>query len=863
MKHLVIAAALFCGLLFCGCQSTSSEKPKDLVLTAASRYQIVYPDRSKNSGTTRMLKQTAELMRLAFKETIGADFPVVSESRRSAGMKSIFLGNTRTLKAKGVRPLAFKNFEFRIWEHQGNLYIAGSDRHRFNSSRSAYGHRQYIMGTTRGVIYFLEKFLDVRFLYPGAPGTDFVKKSEVRIPGRYKYKGVPTINHAPGRNYDFFYDYANSNFGPGTLMSHGGHSYYAAVPVAKYAKSNPEYYAMQGTGKQKKRNSSGNHLCISNKEVQELIYKQVIASLDQGAEITELAQTDGYQPCLCDGCVKFGNTDDQGEKLWILHRSIAERVLKARPGKKVMIISYGPTVKPPKSFKEFPDNVMIELCSYTPASFEAWSKIKVPHGFLVYIYNWGYYNMTGLTPKRTPDFAARQARLFIKNKVKGVYRCGFGENFGMEGPTYYVYGKLLEDPARSEVKILDEFYRRAFKECYAPMKVFFDTLYHRLELYSTLSGDGFEGDSGAVRAIPRNPRIIMSMIYTADILDVLEKQLVRAESMAKDPKVKKRLELVRHEFNYTKNLSEVLAFYSVFRLRPDKQNRDVLFNAIEARNNMINSWYDAKGKLKPFPGWKEIPLFASVPKGIAMTNGRLRAPIEAPLTWNVKLLRKLDVIPGAAQSRMVIKKTAEQVTFADFNKGAWAKAQWQKLNGIQLGEVSEQTRFKMLYDEKNLYVAVESQLPDSRKHTAFGADGPAWREDALEFVIDPAGLRNSYYHMIVNPVANSFYDSAVGFIEDVLDPRYNKADAGWNGSWKYEFKRQNNKWYAMITFPFADFKVKPASGMIWTMNVGREIHIPQGKGRTTTSIRELALWSPSLESLSFHDKDSFGEAVFE
>ena len=68
MKHFLIAAALFCGLLFCGCQSTSSEKPKDLVLTAASRYQIVYPDRSKNPGTTRMLKQTAELMRQAFKE---------------------------------------------------------------------------------------------------------------------------------------------------------------------------------------------------------------------------------------------------------------------------------------------------------------------------------------------------------------------------------------------------------------------------------------------------------------------------------------------------------------------------------------------------------------------------------------------------------------------------------------------------------------------------------------------------------------------------------------------------------------------------------------------------------------------------
>ena len=103
----------------------------------------------------------------------------------------------------------------------------------------------------------------------------------------------------------------------------------------------------------------------------------------------------------------------------------------------------------------------------------------------------------------------------------------------------------------------------------------------------------------------------------------------------------------------------------------------------------------------------------------------------------------------------------------------------------------------------------------------------------------------------------------MGFIEDVLDPRYNKADVSWNGSWKYESRRQNNKWYSMITIPFADLKVKPASGMIWTINVGREIHIPQGKGRSSTTLRELALWSPSLETLSFHDKDSFGEAVFE
>ena len=158
MKNIFVVMLAVCGLLFCGCQSTPP--PKDLVLNGSSRYQIVYPDRSKNPGTTRMLKETAELMRNAFKETIGADFPVVRESKRRAGVKSIFLGNTRTLKAKGVRPLNYKNFDFRIWEHNGNIYIAGSDRHRFNDSKTVAHHRNYIMGTTRGVVYFLEKLVN-------------------------------------------------------------------------------------------------------------------------------------------------------------------------------------------------------------------------------------------------------------------------------------------------------------------------------------------------------------------------------------------------------------------------------------------------------------------------------------------------------------------------------------------------------------------------------------------------------------------------------------------------------------------------------------------------------------------------------
>ena len=56
----------------------------------------------------------------------------------------------------------------------------------------------------------------------------------------------------------------------------------------------------------------------------------MLSKLDEGAEAVELAQTDGFTPCLCVNCKAFGNTgDDYGEKIWIraLRRYAAEHML--------------------------------------------------------------------------------------------------------------------------------------------------------------------------------------------------------------------------------------------------------------------------------------------------------------------------------------------------------------------------------------------------------------------------------------------------------------------------------------------------------------------------------------------------------
>ena len=855
MKKTILLLAL--ASLLCGCVSSRTVSCKEpaipgcsgvLAITAKSKYQIVYPDLPAASPRIAIYTQAANMLRQALREGVGINAPVVSESKALKGYKSICIGDTKAARAAGIKVADHPNFGFVIKEQNGNIFIAGMDKTRLDQpEKRNLSWKYYILGTINGCVKFAEKYLGTRFLYPGEKGIDYASNvGRFNIPVHLKEVCVPKLvfsTHTP----DLFYSYSNNAYSYGDFKSYGGHSYYDAVPAAKYAKSHPHYFAFRGG----KRNPIGNHLCISNPEVQELIYQEMVKWAKKGAYAIQLAQTDGYNPCECAKCKAYGNTADEGEKLWILHRKLAERFHKEYPGKFAHIISYGPTVKPPKTFTKFPPNVIIELCSYTQESFDAWKNYEVKGGFTTYVYNWGWYNRVGFLPKRTPAFCADQVRRFLDNGVRGVYRCGFGENYGLEGPSYYVYGQLFNDPAQNETSLVNDFIQRAFHESSVPMKLFYQTLNTRLEIYSALQKTG---------AMPANPRVLITSILSSDVIEVLDKNLDRAEKLARSPKVKARLELVRTEFDYVKSLASTLHFYNTYRLSPSQSTFDLLAEAVVKRNKLIDSYSDPKTKRTRIysKNWPLINIFGNPPVAMLKENGRLTAPISAPLSWNIKLLKEQKILPGVGKKVMRIPRAAGKISMSDFNSGAWKKAQWQHLNGIQLGAITDKTRFKALYDEKNVYFAFESDVAEWKKFNALGKDGICWGQDCMELVLDPTGTRNIYYHLLVNPIENSYYDEAFGLITDELNPLYNKPDGSWNSKWSYATMRKGGKWYLCFTVPFASFNVPPAKpGTIWYGNFGRETFFEK-KGNP-----ELSLWSPNLETMSFHDRETFGDLIFE
>ena len=688
MKHSI--TLLWMGFLLASATVIGAEKRTQaegrltLAANGQSAYQIILPDTLPDPEVSNRLAQTAALMQAAFKAN-GCDVPVLSEGARDPAKPGLYLGDTARARACGVAAAELCGWGYALKAAGRDVIIAGNDRAlavRVDPAQASWEDRsvaQVRLGTAKGAADFLREYLGARFLYPsGGPrpapktaalknllddtGIEFIKTPSPSVPADLDVRrSPPLLYNACYPLRESFYDIANNLF-PQTGTRTGAHSHPEAIPASVYRETHPEYFALvKGRRCCEVKDWTGNwgqQYCLSNPEVQELIYKNLLRWLDCGYEIVGLGQADGFVPCECEACAKLAGTADWGEKIWSVHRVMAERLLKDRPGKKVIILAYSHTKSPPKGFSSFPPNVVIQLCATNDSDFDQWNRLEVPGGFTAYVYNWGpYHPCGGYTPKRTPAYVESQVRRFFKNHVQGVYRDGFGELFGLEGPVYYVYGRLFEDPAGGTAKaLLEEFYAAAFGPATAPMRSFYDKLYHRLAPYSDQLGvccpewqyTDWEGRS---RKYAEDGFQLLGFTFTPDALAELDADLRRAEKAADSDKARRRLSLVRAEFDYVWRLADIVHLYNAYRLGPDASSRDRLCAALDARDALLDSFYDVRGRMKPIDGWPEMVPFRGVPRpSLALLNDQYLSRFKnTPLCWNAKDLRAKPLpAPGAA-----------------------------------------------------------------------------------------------------------------------------------------------------------------------------------------------------------------------
>ncbi len=847
--------AFFC--IF-GVFSLSASDKVTIVENSKSDYQIVIPDKDKNPLLGYFWEQSATLLKNCIFESTGASLPVSEESKAIKAKPGIYIGDTAKASEAGINKENLSAWEYVIKTKDKDVILIGRDliaeQAKKNHSRN---YCFYELGTVKAVTSFLESYCGTRFVIPGLNGISVQKKSEIELPSSLNIRKVPFFKYCTTRLRGMYYDIANNFYLTLRYGTYGGHSHNVAIPPDKYFNEHPEYFALV-KGKRYTHPVRPQY-CLSNPEVQDLIYKELLRKLDEGYDYAQLGQSDGFIPCECDKCKALYGVKGFGEKLWIMHKNMAERLLKDRPDKKVMILSYSSTAEPPETFKDFPSNVMIELCAYSPEFLAKWKKYKVPGGFTVYVYNWGLYHTEGFTPKNTPEFCKQQIELFKNNNIWGLYCCGSGELFGLESPVYYIYGKLLEDSTKDPEKLADEFCDFAYPDSSKPMKAFFRLLHERLKIK-------IEGDdktdwnntnllNGKIPNMQNNVKVLF-LRYPSDVLAKMQAYLNEASNLAKDKKETARINISKMEFEYLKKTALIAELYDKYRKSSSKESFNTLLNAIDARNSFIDS-LKTINKGNYIADYEDCSSFGAESPARLKIGGFMQCELQTPYNWDTAWLRKMNIAPGARE--IIAVKSATPIKLDGIpDEAVWQKAESQRFVESFMNKAVSVPDFsvQVAYDKDDFYVLFkckndlsakwdEKTLKDKEFFYVFLGPTKTLEETCMFPCGYPNSLASTFKRFKTeNPEAPNGYKIIA------LDKKVNVA-------WKIDQAGGNIT--AEYKIPFSIFKRAPQSGDIWYGNFIKRVSDPNTQPQNIDFI-----WEPNINWKTWRNSnDVMGKIIFE
>jgi hypothetical protein len=251
--------------------------------------------------------------------------------------------------------------------------------------------------------------------------------------------------------------------------------------------------------------------------------------------------------------------------------------------------------------------------------------------------------------------------------------------------------------------------------------------------------------------------------------------------------------------------------------------------------------------------WKG-PLRLKISKGPHDNENRVLA-VKLPTAGQEKVEKKKVVAKKVKNGAIKLDGKLDEKEWKDApSTGEFVRS----MDGMQ---AEQKTTAKLLWDDKNLYVAF--QCDDKDVWSALDKhDDKLWTQEAVEMFIDASGEGKNYVELQANPRGATF---------DSFLPAYRKNENDWTSGMKVAVKVDgtldnrsdvDKGWTVEMQIPLTDAmgklkelkNVPPKVGTEWRVNFFR-LDVPAGRPQVGTG------WSPPLVG-DFHALDKFGILIF-
>ena len=517
-----------------------------------------------------------------------------------------------------------------------------------------YGHDGQFTGTRFGVESFLEKELDITWIWPGASGEDVPERDSLSLADMTRTE-VPgfTLRAAMFNKHPNFGEWAvhmrmNTNpkrywGGYNVFFGHSWMYYYFKTPAVN---THPEYMALfSGTRR-------GPHLCTSSPEVRSYITKQLLQKAKtQKLTFASVSPSDGYGFCECGNCRKLDlpgtNYNQQIPNLsnrhWDYAADIARRVQKAMPQVNVNMFAYTAYQEAPTNIKNWPENLYVSFC-FSKAYFikpdirkiwmDRFAAYKKLNAKLIAREYWGMHYFMNMPYIYTKEIARSMVELG-KMGLHGMYGEMEGD-FVTNAPNYYLVARMMWDPSSDPQMHLKRFYR-AFGKAGDEVRAYFETFENALI-----------GKESVFRSFAyRDMLQAWPDVFTEDVLAEAGKHIEKAKAVATDdPVYAEKVRQVALGYEYT-----CLRMKQLTALRKLGRNGDPICNMSLAGDILEAAFH----KIPLPPGSREFWASWDKAKHPLTPAERLQILREANLygeRFGRFLIANAEIFPGGMRREM-------------------------------------------------------------------------------------------------------------------------------------------------------------------------------------------------------------------